>query len=397
VPPLWRQPSWLPVKAASCRPSQVFSEATAHQRCFPSGKDSCNLLSVVREYRVFGGIARYKSRKRPDNLNQHTLMKYLVQIMVVVAIANSARAALPQEQIASDAKWLLHLDIAQFRSTQVGSYIFKEIVQKQLSKPLAEIKHYLKYSLDQDKILEQISSITIYGTAYQSPENNSVVIVRTDAELEKVVLGALAGLSLASGSESASVEVKQTQIGNVSFYAIRDDFFFAVQPGKVVMFGKSRAMTEKAAQVLAGRASSLSSSKSFSGFVDMKRAFFFMGVAEGFSAGPELPPQAKLLQMADGGRVVLGENSDRIFLDLALRAKSTEVGTQMQQVIQGLIALSSLGQSENKDVAQMLDSIKVSTSGNVVSVSVEYPVESVIHFLGENKDKLGVRPGRAGF
>ena len=96
-----------------------------------------------------------------------------------------------------------------------------------------------------------------------------------------------------------------------------------------------------------------------------------------------MPPQARILQMADGGRVVLGEKADRLCLDLALKGKSKEVVTQIQQVVQGMIALFSLGQPKNKDLSELMQSTKVSTSENVVSVGVEYPVQKALIKLAE--------------
>lgn len=70
-------------------------------------------------------------------------------------------------------------------------------------------------------------------------------------------------------------------------------------------------------------------------------------------------------------------------MSLALKAKTPEVVTQMQQVIQGLIAMASLGQPEDKDLAKLVQGIKVGATEKVVSVRVEYPVEKVIEKLNE--------------
>jgi hypothetical protein len=317
-------------------------------------------------------------------------MKYFVQIFLVLSSLSSAVASsLPQQQAAADAKWLLHIDVAQFRSTKVGDFVIREILQKKLSKPLADLKKQFKIEIDTDKILEKVTSITAYGTQYKSPENSAVLLIRADPDLEKIFLGMLAGLSLAGSNASAQVE--QTQIGEVTFYAIHQDtkdmIFFALLPGKVVAVGKSRGITEQAAKVLAGKSPNLTSSKAFSEFADIKKSFFFLGVAEGFSADTVLPPQARLLQLADGGRVVLGENADQLYLNLALRAKNSEITTQMQQVIQGVIALSSLGQPENKDLTQLVQSVKTSTDNKTVNVSLEFPVEKALQQLAKLKDR----------
>jgi hypothetical protein len=164
-------------------------------------------------------------------------MKYFVQILLVLSSLTSAVAgSLSQQQVAADAKWLLHFDLAQFRSTKVGDYITREILQKKLSKTLADLKKQFKFEIDPDKILEKVTSITAYGTQYKSPEDSAVLLIRADPDLEKISLGMLAGLSLAGTNAPAQIE--QTQIGAVTFYAInqdaKDKVFFALLPGKVV-------------------------------------------------------------------------------------------------------------------------------------------------------------------
>jgi hypothetical protein len=91
--------------------------------------------------------------------------------------------------------------------------------------------------------------------------------------------------------------------------------------------------------------------------------------------------------MTEGARLILGENAANLFLNLALKAKSSEVMTQMQQVIQGTVALASLSQQENPDLMQLAQSVKVSGDDKMVTVGVEFPVEKAIRLLGEKKAK----------
>jgi hypothetical protein len=329
-------------------------------------------------------------------------MKLIALIIpLFLCLPNPALAGtLPKEEISADAKWLVHLEAAQFRATKVGSFVVNQMLENKLSRPVAELNAKFKLDIKVDKILDGIKSITIYGTDYQSPQDQSVLLIRASPELEKVFVGFLAGMVLAG--TNAPVQITQTQEGSVSFYAapgtayLKFDFpFCAVLPGKVIAIGRSREITEKAAKVLAGKAPNLASSKSFIDFGDTREAFFFLGMAEGFNLGNNLPPQAKLLQAADAGRVVLGEDADQLFLRLALRGKTPDVVTQMEQVVQGLIAIGSLSQPKDQDVAHLLNSIKVSTNGNLVNVGVDYPVERAIAQLKQVHDRMLHREGES--
>ena len=167
-------------------------------------------------------------------------------------------------------------------------------------------------------------------------------------------------------------------------------------PDKVIAIGRSREATENAAQVLAGKAPCLASGAAFGGFGDLKEAFFFVGAAEGFNLGANLPPQAKLLQVAEAARVALGENATEVFLSLALRGKTPDVVRQMQQVVQGLIAVGSLSQPQDNELGRLLRSVKVSSAGNVLNVRVAYPVDQAIEQLTQAREKFLAHNGNFG-
>ena len=65
--------------------------------------------------------------------------------------------------------------------------------------------------------------------------------------------------------------------------------------------------------------------------------------------------------------------------------------TQMQQVIQGMVALASLSQPDNPDLMQLAQSAKVSTAGNVVSLQVSYPADKAVQMLNSHINSVTER------
>jgi hypothetical protein len=313
-------------------------------------------------------------------------MKHLARALSLTLVLISAVSAGPvqKERVPADAKWLLHLDFDKFRASKVGGYLTREVLEKKLAGPKADLKRDLNFDLD----ITKISSITAFGTDYQShPDANGVLLIKTDLDVQKALDGAIQKISADSGG---SAEPIKKLPGSSAAYSINDDVFVTIRPDKLVLLGKSRQPVEKAAAVLEGKAASLNSSKAFSGFPEVPKAFFFVAIAEAFNEDTPLPPQAKVLKMTDGGRLVLGENAENLFLNLTLKAKSSEVVSQMQQVIQGTVALASLSQEENPDLMQLAQSVKVSSDDKMVTVGVEYPVAKAIEKLSE---KAGDRKG----
>jgi hypothetical protein len=211
-------------------------------------------------------------------------------------------------------------------------------------------------------------------------------VIKTDLDVTKALDGLIEKFAKEAGEGAGPV--KREKRGSATTYSFHNEQGFAsVHPGKLVVLSKSREAVEKAEAVLSGKSANLSTGKAFSGFPETPKAFFFLAIAEGFNEDAALPPQAKVLKMTEGARLVLGENAASLFLNLALKAKSSEVMTQMQQVIQGTVALASLSQQENADLMQLAQSVKVSGDDKMVTVGVEFPVEKAIRLLGEKNAK----------
>jgi hypothetical protein len=95
-------------------------------------------------------------------------MKRLALILpLLLPLLNPALAgSIPKEEISADAKWLIHLEAAQFRATKVGGFVTTELLEKNLSQPVQQMNSKFKLDIDVNKILDGINSITIYGTDY---------------------------------------------------------------------------------------------------------------------------------------------------------------------------------------------------------------------------------------
>ena len=284
---------------------------------------------------------------------------------LLLALATIAIASpLHNEQVAADAKWVVHIDVDKLRSTTVGG-----LIKQLLDTKMGGLTRQFDIDLDWNKI----GALTAYGTSYRpTPDFKGVVLINTELDLQKALDGAITKMSQDTNDEPAAI--RKTQQGDVTTYSIKDSMFASFRAGKPIIVGKSRDSVQKAGEVLSGTSANLASTKTFSEFPDSKKAFFFQAAAEDFNLSDQFPeegegsnPKAKILKLADGGRVMLGEEANQLFLDLSLKAKASEVVTQMQQVVQGMIALASLSQTDNQDLQQLAQSAKVFAAGNIVS------------------------------
>jgi hypothetical protein len=282
--------------------------------------------------------------------------------------------ALNKKHVAPDAKWLLHLDCENLRGTKVGEFLMDKFVTKAVADATSEM------DFDASNVLQRVTSITAYGTDFKKgPEVNAVLLVHADAEIQKAVVGMLEAQLLAN----ADGPVEKDEADGAKVYTFGKEVLISPEKGGTFILSKSRSQIDKARELLAEKRTSLATSKAFSEFPAIANSFFFLGVAEAPTEPDTFPAQAKVLQMADGGRVALGEKADQLFLNLALRGKTAEVTKQIQQVLEGMVALVTLGQPDNAELMELAKSTKVSATDQMVMVNLEYPTAKALSRLDE--------------
>ena len=282
---------------------------------------------------------------------------------------------LQKNRIAGDAKWLLHVDLDNLRQTQLGEFL--------LTKFLSEHADGVKtgFHIDPKTVLEKVRSLTAYGSSYDVQRDpQGVLIIDTDRETQKILEGIVAAQLL----QNPDGPLQQVKNAPFTLYSLNHELFVSPQPDGMVIAGKSQEQIERARKVLSGETGNLNSSKAFSGFAQAPDNFFFLGIAEAFNSLGGLPPQARILQMAQSARLVLGEKADKVFLNLVLQGRDSDVNRQIQQVIEGMIALVSLGQKDNKDLFDLAQGTKVVSDAKTVTVGIDYPVTNIMARLRES-------------
>lgn len=298
----------------------------------------------------------------------------LALVALLATFAGSVLAEpLAKEHVDQNAKWLLHIDFDQFRASRFGQFLINDVIVKQVEAAKAQGNSFLS-NMDVVKIITQVHSLTAYGTSFDTGENiDGVLLLQVEPETRKILEGAAAGMLLQGDGP-----LTKTNEDGLTLYSLQEQFFASPQEKGVIVFSKSKAKLKTAVALLAGKGKSLAHSKTFTDFPPIKDSFILLAVAEGFQDNLHIPPEAKVLKQADGARIVLGERNSNVFLNLALKAKDSEVVTQIQQVVEGIVALGTLSQSENKELQQLVQSVKVVATDKVLSVNAAYPVDSLI-------------------
>src|SRR3954468_5654997 len=308
-------------------------------------------------------------------------MKLILHLFAVLLFITTGLAGpLHKEQVGADVKWLVHLDVDSFLASKVGQFVTQEFLEKKLAGQTAELNKKFGINLD----WRQIHGLTAYGSEYKMRgEPSGVLIIHSDLAVADMIEAIMAVLDAQGLPDNP---VKKIEKQPFPIYSLKDELFGAPLKGGLLVLSRSKDDLQAACKVVVGTSANLSSAKTFSAFPESPKGFIVMVVAEGFTDAP-LPPQAKILKNAEGAQIVAGEQADKLFLQLSLSAKDTEAATQIQQVLQGLLALGALAQSENKDLQELTQAIKISSSEKVVTAKVELPVTTVLDHVAAQEKK----------
>lgn len=308
-------------------------------------------------------------------------MKIATALVLLTGLTAGITAGpLQSSQVPENAKWLVHLDVEKLMTTQLGGYLGRTLVDKKLAKPTRDLE---QWGIDFD--WRDIESITVFGSDFtRNPEQSAVLLVQGSfdfAEAIEVVIDRIA----AYGSDDRPIEKLQTN--PFPIYSAKNEAFGTPYGKGLFLLSKSRTELEQARQVLEGKAASLAKSTQFPDLGAGNDEFLVAGVADGFQRATQLPPQIGGLKNAESGQIKAGEKAENVFVKLSLKTRDNESATRMQQVLQGLVALATLSQEANKDLAMLVDGATVSGADKSVYLNLEVPSQTIIAKVSEKQPK----------
>ncbi len=275
-------------------------------------------------------------------------------------------------KVGADAKWVVHLDADVFRKSTIGQHVIESFIR-----PKVEENEQIK-KLNLSINLTNISGITAYGHAFEK-KGEGVLILSTTADVKKD-LDTLVGMAALSEKEEKDIVMLQDKPFHI--YSYKEEVFLAPNVGNSLVIAKSREMLERGREVVLGKEKSLVKAESFNDFPALPERPFFVAMAEGFNDAAGIPPQANVLRETKGGRLVLGEKGENLFLNLVFKAKDDAASTKIQQVLQGIVALVSLSQPD-KDITELANGSRIASAGRNVSVDLQVPAGKAIRKITE--------------
>ena len=288
-----------------------------------------------------------------------------------------SRAELDQSIVPAESRWVVSLDLDAARESPLG----KELLAM-LDLPSIGGAGVVSLRLDPQKILATIGTATAYGSNFsKDPKQiDGVLILQGTADLRKLAEGYIAQATITT--PDAALEIKDLPF---EAYALQNNVIVAFPKEPIVLISQSKAQLIKALEVFRTHKGSLARTGGpLTALLPQPGKPSLVAVClvpDGSELASGEGPQARVLQMANAGSLVLGTDVQTTTAQISLAANSEELAEKLQKIIQGVAAMASLAETDDKDLATFLQSVSIKRTGKQVSLALSYPTEGIVRMV----------------
>lgn len=304
---------------------------------------------------------------------------------MLVLIAGVLLAAVPAlagplviEQVSGGASWVVHANQQQFKKTQTGQLIRKELVNLGIEENLSNFAMIFSFHP-----LDDVRDVTVYGTG--KDREKAVVLIDGFFDKERI-------LSILR----MNPQYKEIKYGDIVLHEWFDEnqkdpnqmMYGSFYKDDLIVMGAGLEAVKLAVDVLKGSAKNAAGGIFNQPVLNAKGAFFqAVGKRVGEMVEQDQDPQAAVLKETDQLGLAIGEIEGKFYIDLGLTAKSEEAAQAITNILDGIIAFVSLPNEEQPKLAELAKKVKVSCEQNTVQVHFESDPEAVVQFLKEQWQK----------
>lgn len=321
------------------------------------------------------------------------MKKCLLSVWVAACTASMSFAGtFNPKDVAADAKWMVHFDMAKFQGSELGQYLKNNPDARKHRPQMDAFREMFNFDPQND-----LGSITLYGTDEQ--HDHGIVVVQGKMDQPKLiaVMKGLPGYSetqygsyilftvqkqmkghghAPTGNDSAQDSLQNLPMPKVENG--KNVHVCFLDAGKVVIGGDLEKV-KNAIAVCQGQAASLDANIVKSA-IGAGQWIYMMGKGE-IGGMKQVNPRSKCFSQIDSAEMIVGEDGGILKGKAVLAAKTPEAAVQLQNIVQGFVALAAINAEMNPDAALLAQAIKVSLDGKQATLSMEFPVKDLIGMI----------------
>jgi hypothetical protein len=316
--------------------------------------------------------------------------------LTFAAASPVAHASYNSAIVPSDARWVVHADLNALRSSKLGQELIREVEKAQKDANGGVI------SVNVPKLLATIGTLTAYGTNLTANPAaiDGTLVAQGTPELRKIAESILLQGTLAEPkvfSEVTDLPFPAYAISDPKAPAEKQtQLVIAFPPEPIVLVSKSKAQLLKAREVFRGSAPSLAKTPD-SPLNRLARnatgAYLFgASIVPTEPIFPEKAPQTRMLQLTKSGSIAIGERSPDHFAHIELVASSDKNAEKLTKILEGMTSMLSLAESNDKQLADFLNSTVVTRQDDLITLKLAYPTERLLGMVQNLRAQAEPRP-----
>lgn len=303
-------------------------------------------------------------------------MSMLVLIAGVLLVAVPALAGpLAKEQVSGNANWVVHVDVQQFRTTQMCELARPELENLGIEKKLSDFATFFSFHP-----IDDLRNVTIYGKG----QDRKKAVALIEGTFDKERLLALLGIA---------PEHEEIQYGDIVLHkwvdqskkdcdGVGQTTYCCFYHDDLIVMGAGLDGVKHAVDVLDGTTAD-AANQVFSQPIENAKGVFLQVMANDIRQTIIDHPKAAVLRQAEQFALAAGEVQGKFYIDSRLTAKSEEVAQAINKILDGIIAFTMLAGEDDPKLAELAAMVDLSCRQNIVRVYFESDPACVVKFLAE--------------
>jgi hypothetical protein len=290
-------------------------------------------------------------------------------------IGVAAAGPLQWEDVSSDAKWVIHLDVEQLKQSRLGDQVEARLTADHRTAKLDAFAAIFNFDPRED-----LTGITLYGAEGRA-ERSAVVLY-----------GAFDGKRLVT-LVRANESYRTVKHGREILHSWLDEdeqtrTYGWIGDGMAVL-SKGRSMIEQVVDVMIRKAPGLSRDNDLmQNLEDTAAVIVIAGVQ--LEELKDVDPNVAMLKKARTVQFFLREAGDEVACSLRLVADSARTAGLVERVLEGMIAFGALREGENPQLAELSESAQVRRDGSAIELDLRLSVNAVVALLQKEMDERHV-------
>lgn len=316
-------------------------------------------------------------------MNSNRMKAFIVLLMTGLVCVIAQAASLDREDIPAGSNWYVHVNLDLIQNSEVGRKLMLGTVNEALDD--------IQRELDVD-IREEVQGITVFGVKLPvdgNPAKEGAVILHGSISTETQD-------ALMSTLERKGAEVSTLNSAGLAYYMVRDGdgtMTYSDEGGQVktenwsqhenlyFSFGASQAMITKSQEMMLGF---LDAGGHLGGFEAVDSAALLILEADralmqgGANTSVEIGGNwdSSVLKNVEAVALVIAEDFGGLQIEAQLTANSPDVAMSVRNIVEGLVALKALDESEGV-MGDILRQVRFESDGSVLKMNVPIAADQV--------------------